>query len=100
MSNEPICRDTLLVESPNGLHLVPCSQIAQLVSTFSGTVTLHNGDRSADASRVIELPALVATQGTELEVVATGEGCEQIVDELKKLFAAGFPTPEPSEADG
>ena len=99
MSNEPICRDTLLVESPNGLHLVPCSQIARLVSEFSGTVMLHKGDRSADASAVIQIAALGAAQGTELAVVATGEGCEQIVADLKELFASGFPTPEPSEAE-
>ncbi len=99
MTTDPITRDTLVVQSANGLHLVPCSQIARLVSEFQGTVTLSRGDRTADAKTVIEIASLGASQGTELEVVATGEGGEQVIADLKELFAAGFPVPEPSDSE-
>lgn len=97
MTAEPVCRDTLLVETENGLHLVPCSLIARTASEFSGKVTLTNGDKSADASTILELMSLSASQGTQLLVEARGEGCEQVVAALRQLFAAGFPTDRPSE---
>lgn len=92
MTTEPTYKDTLTVESENGLHLIPCSQIAKLASGFSGTITLKNGEKTADATSVLDIVALCGTQGTVLEVEAVGAGSEEIVGELRDLFAAGFPT--------
>lgn len=99
MTSEPTCRETLTVESANGLHLVPCSQIARVAGNFSGSVTLRNGDKVADAKTILEIVSLVASQGTVLEVEACGEGCEVVVAALRDLFAAGFPTGEAAGSD-
>jgi phosphotransferase system HPr (HPr) family protein len=66
---------------------------------FSGTVTLRNGDKVADAKTILELVSLVASQGTVLEVEASGEGCDAVVAALRDLFAAGFPTGEAAGSD-
>lgn len=94
MTTDPTCRDTLTVESENGLHLVPCSQIARVAGEFCGTVTLWKGDQQADAKSPIHIAALGAPQGTVLDVEAVGEGCEDVVARLRDLFAAGFPVEE------
>ncbi len=96
MTSDPTCRDTLKVESENGLHLVPCSQIARVAGEFAGSVTLHHGDKAADAKTILDIAALGATQGTVLEVEACGAGCEAIVSTLRDLFAAGFPVEDNS----
>lgn len=94
MTTDPTCRDTLTVQSANGLHLVPASQIARTAGEFAGSITLRKGDQSADAKTIIEIVALGAPQGTELEVEAVGEGCEEVVARLRDLFVAGFPVEE------
>lgn len=92
MTSEPTYKDTLTVESENGLHMIPCSQIAKLASGFAGRITLKHGEKVADATSVVDILALCGTQGTVLEVEAVGDGSEEIVSELRQLFASGFPT--------
>lgn len=100
MSELPVCNDTLKVETENGLHLIPCSQIAILAAEFDGSIILRKGDATADATSPIHIAALGASKGTVLDVEARGEGCVQIVQALKDLFASGFPTEEPGEVGG
>ncbi|MFK7819301.1 MAG: HPr family phosphocarrier protein [Planctomycetaceae bacterium] len=92
MSSEPTYCETLTVESENGLHLVPCSQIARVAGEFSGTVTLRNGEKVADAKTILEIVSLGGTQGTHIEVEAVGDGCEGVVAAIRQLFETGFPT--------
>jgi phosphotransferase system HPr (HPr) family protein len=92
MSSEPTHRETLLVESANGLHLVPCSQIARVAGEFAGRVTMLNGEKVADAKTILDIVALGGTQGTEIVVEAEGEGCEDVVASIRRLFETGFPT--------
>lgn len=92
MTGELTYRDTLMVESDNGLHLVPCSQIARAASEFQGTITLRVGDRTADAKTIVEIVSLGASKGTAVEVEARGEGGDEAVGAIRALFQAGFPT--------
>ena len=81
---------TVTVPGENGLHLVPCSLIAQSAVAFEGTVTLSKGSHSVDAKNIFDLMSLNAGQGTQLRVEASGEGAEAAVDNIVKLFESGF----------
>ena len=83
-------RRNVTVSEENGLHLVPCSRIAQLAGTFDCEVFLQKGDHRVNAKTVLELMTLGAEKGTELVLEAEGSGANQAVTELTRLFESGF----------
>lgn len=83
-------QQSVTVPGENGLHLVPCSLIAQSAAAFDGTVTLSKGSHSVDAKNIFDLMSLNAGKGTQLQVEAVGDGAEGTVDTIVKLFESGF----------
>lgn len=90
MSSEIVYRETVTVESENGLHLVPCSRIAQLASSYDCEVHVENAGLRVDAKTILELMTLNASQGTTLVLEATGEGADEAIGRLVKLFQSRF----------
>jgi len=78
------------VSRPAGLHARPSLAIATTVRQFDAKVTLHFADKTADASSVLELLALGAAQGADLEFRATGPEAEEALEALVRLFADDF----------
>ncbi len=78
------------VKGENGLHLVPCSQIAQCAGDFECEIQIAKGDRNVDARNIFELMSLNAGQGSQLELTATGPDAAQAVESLANLFETGF----------
>lgn len=90
MKQEPVCRRTVTVNLPEGLHLRPISQIAQLAGRFDCDVSLRNGDARVNAKSQLELMTLRADQGDTLVVEATGESAAEAVESLARLFDSDF----------
>ena len=78
---------TVRVTRQEGLHLRPCSAIASTVGRHQAKVTIQNGTQSANAGSVMDLLLLVATQGTELVLFATGTEAEEALDAVVGLFS-------------
>ena len=91
--------ETVTVESENGLHLVPCSRIAQLASQYECDVHVTNQDRRADAKTILELMTLNASQGTTLVLEAIGDGADEAIAKLVALFKARFEVVDETAAD-
>lgn len=83
-------RRTVIVTLEHGLHMVPCSEIAKFVRDYSGGVRISSSVFSADARSLLDLLQLKAECGTELVLEADGEGAEQIVSGLARLFETNF----------
>jgi phosphotransferase system HPr (HPr) family protein len=79
----------------NGLHMVPCSEIAKFVRDFPGQVLIHKDQYAADARSILDLLQLKAEHGTTLIVEAQGESAEVVVEGLVRLFASKFEVPRP-----
>ena len=91
MSNPSIvARRTVQVTWEEGLHMRPCSQIAQLAGRSHGEVRILKGERIFDAKSVMDLLGLAADNGTILDVEADGEDAESIADGLVSLFEDQF----------
>lgn len=78
------------VKGENGLHLVPCSQIAQCAGGFDCEIRILKGDRTVDARNIFDLMSLNAGQGCQLELQATGPGSDKAVNSLAEFFESGF----------
>jgi len=71
-----------VVNNPKGLHLRPAGALAQLTANYKANVTLTKDGLTVDASSVLDLLTLVATNGSEITVSATGEDARQAVDAI------------------
>ncbi len=81
---------SVTVPGQNGLHLVPCSLIAQSASSFTCDVRIRKGAQTVDAKNIFDLMSLNAGHGAELILEAAGGCARDAVDALAALFESGF----------
>lgn len=81
---------TVTVPGENGLHLVPCSLIAQSAAAHDCDVTLSKGGLTVDAKNIFDLMSLNAGKGARLLLEAAGDGARDAVDSIVRLFESGF----------
>lgn len=77
---------TVTVRNPLGLHARPAALVSRKVAELGATVTIDG----VDASSVLQLMALGATQGRELRVEAAGERAAEAVATVVEMIDAGF----------
>lgn len=90
MTNPEVLRRTVTVNLENGLHMYPCSVIANLVRKSGSTILVRHGEKSADARHAMDLMILAAEQGTVLALEGSGPDAPQVLDELQRLFEINF----------
>lgn len=78
------------VPGTNGMHMVPCSLIAQRASNFTSKIMIARGDTKADAGNIFELLGLGAGEGTVLNCEASGDDASEAIASLVDLFDSGF----------
>ena len=88
--NSPSVSRTVTVKSPNGLHLVPCSRLVRLSTTFGCDVRIRKGNQHADGKNIFDLMGLAAAHGEQLELEALGDGADEAVTKLAQLFDSNF----------
>ncbi|PUB31771.1 phosphocarrier protein HPr /dihydroxyacetone kinase DhaM subunit [Promicromonospora sp. AC04] len=77
---------TVTVRNPLGLHARPAALVSRKVAELGAAVTIDG----VDASSVLQLMALGATQGRELRVEATGDGAAEAVATVVAMIESGF----------
>lgn len=90
MPQDSTCRQEVTVGLENGLHLVPCSKIAQASAQFTCHIRIVKGDISVDAKDVLDLMTLNASCGTQLILEAAGDDAEHAMAQLARLFESNF----------
>ena len=78
------------IENKLGLHARAASQLVQVANTFSASITLHKGDKSADANSVLGLMMLESHQGEYVTIVSEGEDAVQAFEPVRMLIADKF----------
>lgn len=83
----------IVVSNDKGFHARPVMQFADVANSFTAEIVvkkLTGSPAEVDGKSVMHLITLEATQGTKLNITATGEDAQQAVDELEKLFEERF----------
>jgi phosphocarrier protein HPr len=80
-------RTIIMGHEPYGLHMRPAAEFAKCARKWSGTVTLHHGEQTADGTSPSELMMLMAMPGTELVLEADGPDAEQWLDAFEKILS-------------
>lgn len=77
---------TVTVRNPLGLHARPAALVSRKVAELGAALTIDG----VDASSVLQLMALGATQGRELRVEATGDRAAEAVTTVVEMIEGGF----------
>ncbi|WP_251978946.1 HPr family phosphocarrier protein [Salinicola avicenniae] len=73
-----------------GLHARAATKLVQCCQPFDACITVHHGDRVADAANIMSLLMLAAPCGTPLTVTTEGEEAEAALAAVTALFEARF----------
>lgn len=75
-----------------GLHARPAMIFVEVASRFDTDISIRRTDQSeqVDGKSIMQLMMLAATQGTELELVASGLEAQKAIDELVLLVKSNF----------
>lgn len=76
------------VRIPNGvdLHARPAGMLVRAAAQQSAAITLHANGRDADATSILQVLALGATGGSDVEIEATGENASAALDAIATLI--------------
>ena len=75
-----------------GLHARPAMMFVEVASKFPADITVCRTDQNepVDGKSIMQLMMLAATQGTVLEITASGERAQDAIDELVALVKSSF----------
>ena len=85
-----VAEHTVTILNKMGLHALPASQLAQLAAQFSAEITVHQGDKQADAVSVLGLMMLESRHGKTVRVVARGVDAKAALNAVVDLISQKF----------
>ncbi len=80
------------IKNKLGLHARPAMMFVETASKYQAKVSVCRTDQSepVDGRSIMQMMMLAATEGTELEISATGEDAEIVVEALVDLVKSNF----------
>ncbi len=83
---------TVKISNKLGLHARPAMLFVEAATTFDSEITVRRADHRepVDGKSIMQMMMLAATQGTEIEIIASGDDAEKAVCHLAKLVESKF----------
>lgn len=85
-----LLKGTLTIVNELGLHARAAAKLVKLASGFNSEILLKRQHREVNAKSIMGVMLLAAAQGTELELIVSGEDEELAFAQLSKLINNGF----------
>lgn len=81
----------LVVENKMGIHARPAAMIVRASNKYAGADLIVEKDgEEVNGKSIMSLMMLAAGRGSQIKFVATGDGAEQMLDEIEVLFKRKF----------
>jgi phosphocarrier protein len=80
----------LEIKNKLGLHARAAALLVQTVNKFDAQVTFSKDGQTADGRSIMGVLTLAATQGSKIQVEASGEQAERVVRAIEKLIDNRF----------
>ena len=90
-------RQSATIINRKGLHARAAAKLSKLASEFESKVEVSHDGQQANARSIMDLLMLVAAQGCEVELAASGPDAAEAVAAIASLIADGIG--ERGEAD-
>jgi phosphotransferase system HPr (HPr) family protein len=84
--HENTCVRTARVGNPKGLHMRPALLIVQLASKFQSQIEITKDSLKVNATSVLDVMTLAATNGSQLVISARGCDAQEAVDALVQFL--------------
>jgi phosphocarrier protein len=81
---------TITICNRAGIHARPAALLVQATKDFSCNIYIEKGNNRINAKSIMGIITLGAAYGTELNIIADGEGEEAAVKTLVRLFESKF----------
>lgn len=78
------------IKNKLGVHARAAALLVQTVNKFSAEVTFSKDGQIADGRSIMGVLTLAATQGSKIQVEASGEDAEQAVRAIERLIDRRF----------
>ena len=80
----------LEIKNKLGLHARAAALLVQTANKFNAQIKLARDGQTADGRSIMGVLTLAATQGSKIQVEASGEDAEQALRAIEKLIDARF----------
>jgi phosphocarrier protein HPr len=80
----------LEIKNKLGLHARAAALLVQTVNKFDAQVSFSKDGQTADGRSIMGVLTLAATQGSKIQVEASGEEAERVVRAIEKLIDNKF----------
>lgn len=78
------------IKNKLGLHARAAALMVQTVNKFAAQVTVSKDGQTADGRSIMGVLTLAATQGSKIQVEASGEDAERAIKAIEKLVESRF----------
>lgn len=82
--------EVVTILNPQGLHARPAEMFVTLASKFQARVDVTKDAETVDGKSILGILTLLAEQGTELTLQATGPDAAEAIAALRELVMSGF----------
>ena len=80
----------LRISNQLGLHARAAAKIVGLAAQYKSSLFLRKDDQEVDGGSILSILTLACPKGTEIEVKATGEDSEALIEAMSVLFEQKF----------
>jgi phosphocarrier protein len=87
-------RRTFTIKNKLGLHARAAAQLVQLAANYASDLTIAREDQEVNGKSIMGLMMLAASQGMTIDVEATGDDAEAMLDAIEGLIEARFNEPQ------
>jgi phosphocarrier protein len=81
---------TVTIRNRLGLHARPAMAFVDLANRYKSTVTVRKDSQVVDGKSIMQMMMLAATQGTDLDIEASGPDAQDALAELQQLIDRKF----------
>ncbi len=83
----------LIVKNRMGIHARPAAMIVRIANRFPAELYVEKDDEQVNGKSIMGLMMLAAGQGSKLRFTTLGEGGQDMLKEMEKLFERKFDEP-------
>lgn len=81
---------TITITNDTGLHSRPADVFVRTSKLFESNLTVHKGDKTADAKAILRLILLNVSQNDQITITADGPDEQEALDALQRLIISDF----------
>ena len=85
-----IAQTTVTIGNQLGLHARPAMSFVDTANGFASDIKVQKGEQVVDGKSIMQMMMLAATQGTKLQIKASGVDADAAIDALRELVERKF----------